>query len=180
MTKTHEWLNTKYQSKVMSLWQLVRWNLAFYEPERGHMSSIRPCEWSSQLWNNMVIIFDRLLEKKRTRLVSKEEELLVGAGEIFAAGQKLWKSGTNRYCFPNCTWWQGRRSSINPWKLYFFGRIKIVPFVKKLYSASTRFMNSTNIPIKPCKPMWKFTTSMPKLVKFSSAWWKRPFLRTWM
>ena len=71
----------------MSLYSLLGETFAFYEPEFMAITDEQYEAFVSEVpaLEQYGHHFDRLLEK-RTCLVSKEEELLAGAGEIFAAG----------------------------------------------------------------------------------------------
>ena len=77
----------EYQSKGMSLYSLLGETFAFYEPEFMAITDEQYKAFVSEVpaLEQYGHYFDRLLERKRTCLVSKEE-LLAGAGEIFAAG----------------------------------------------------------------------------------------------
>lgn len=78
----------EYQSKGMALYSLLGATFAFYEPEfmaitdEQYKAFVKEIPALEQYGH----YFDCLLEKKEHVLSHKEEELLAGAGEIFASG----------------------------------------------------------------------------------------------
>ena len=107
--------------------------------------------------------FDKLLQGKDHVLSQREEELLAGAGEIFGSASETFAILDNADIVFHVLDDDGKGSSAISWDLHRLMESKIVRFVVVPIKPFMRLINNSNTPMpKPCKPMLRCKTTVPK------------------